>query len=84
MVLHHSVSPSSENSHSRTQTVEEGRCVDVQRHVGMRQSWILETTGDMPASCSPSQVTENENIQRNSIDIYNKQLIYGLIIYMYC
>ena len=40
-VLDHSVSRSSENSHSRTQTVEGGRCVYEQRHVGMRKSWIL-------------------------------------------
>ena len=41
-VLDHSVSQSSENSHSRTQIVEGGkRCVYEQRHVGMRQSWIL-------------------------------------------
>ena len=38
MVLDHSVSQSSENSHSRTQTVEGGKCVYEQRHVGMRQS----------------------------------------------
>ena len=41
MVLDHSVSQSSENSHSRTQTVEGRRCVYEQRHGGMRQSWIL-------------------------------------------
>ena len=42
MVLDHSVPQSSDNSHSsRTQTVEGGRCVYEQRHVGMRQSWIL-------------------------------------------
>ena len=27
----------------------------------------------MSASCSPSQATENDNIQRNSKDIYNKE-----------
>ena len=41
MVLDHSVSQPSKNSHSRTQTVEGGRCVYEQRHGGMRQSWIL-------------------------------------------
>ena len=41
MVFDLSVSQSSEISHSRTQTVEEGRSVYEQRHVGMRQSWIL-------------------------------------------
>ena len=42
MVLDHLVSQSSENSHSRTQTAVKGwRCVYEQRHVGMRQSWIL-------------------------------------------
>ena len=41
MALDHSVSQSSENSHSRTQTVEGGRCVYKQRHVGMRQRWTL-------------------------------------------
>ena len=41
MVLDHSVSQSSENSHSRTQAVDGGGCVYEQRHVGMRQSWIL-------------------------------------------
>ena len=41
MVLDHSVSQSSENSQSRIQTVEGGRCVYEQKHVGMGQSWIL-------------------------------------------
>ena len=70
MVLDHSVSQSSENSHSRTQTAEGGRCVYEQRHVGMRQSWIPVV--DMSVSCSPSQATENDNTQRNSKDVHNK------------
>ena len=41
VVLDRSVSQSSENSHSRTQTVKGGRCVYEQRHVDMRQSSIL-------------------------------------------
>ena len=42
LVLDHSVFQSSEDSHSRTQTtMEEGRCVYEQRHVGTRQSWML-------------------------------------------
>ena len=41
MVLDHSMSQSSENSHSRTQTVEGGRCAYEQKHVGMMQRWIL-------------------------------------------
>ena len=42
MVLDHSVSQSSENSHSRTQTGEGGGCVYEHRHVGMMyESWIL-------------------------------------------
>ena len=31
---------------------------------------------DMSASCSPSQATENDNMQRNSKDIYNKEKYY--------
>ena len=31
---------------------------------------------DMSASCSPSQATENDNIQRNSKDIHNKEKHY--------
>ena len=58
MVLDHLVSQSFEDSHSRTQTVEGGKCVYEQRHVAMRRSWILWQ------SSSPSQPTENENIQR--------------------
>ena len=73
MVLDYSVSQSSENSHSRTQIVEGGRCVYEQKHVDMRQSW---TAVDMSASCSPSQDTENDNLQRNSKDIYNKEKYY--------
>ena len=38
LVLDHSVSQSSKNPYSRTQTVEGGRCVNEQGHVGMRQS----------------------------------------------
>ena len=41
MVLDHSVPQSSENSHSRIQTVKGGKCVYKQNHVGMGQSWIL-------------------------------------------
>ena len=41
MVLDPSVSQSSKNSYSRTQTVEGRRCFYEQRHGGMRQSWIL-------------------------------------------
>ena len=52
MVLDHSVSQSSYNSHGRTQTVEGGRCAYEQRHVGMRQSWILWYTCQ-PAALPP-------------------------------
>ena len=31
---------------------------------------------NMSASCSPSQATENDNIHRNSKDIYNKEKYY--------
>ena len=41
IMLDHSVSQSSKNAHSRTQTVEGERCVYEQIHVGTRQSWIL-------------------------------------------
>ena len=70
MVLDHSVSQSSENSHSRTQTVEGGRCVYEQRKTCGYEA-ELDTVVDISAS-STSQV-ENDNIQRNSKDIYNKQ-----------
>ena len=52
MVLDHSVSRSSENSHSRTQRVEGGRCAYEQRYVGRRQGWILRQTCQ-PAALPP-------------------------------
>ena len=53
-----------------TQTVEGGRCVYEQRR-GYEAK--LDTVVDVSASCSPSQATaKNDNIQRNSKDIYNK------------
>ena len=52
MVLDQSVSQSSDNSYSRTQTVEGGRCVYEQRHGGMGQSWILRSTSQ-PAALPP-------------------------------
>ena len=76
MVLGHSVSQSSENLHSRTQTVEGGRCVHERRKTCGYEA-KLDIVVDMSASCSPSQATENDDIQRNSKDIYNGQLCFG-------
>ena len=68
MVLDHSMSQSSENSHSGIQTVEGGRCVYERRHGGYEAK--LDTAVAMSASCSPSQATEyDDSIQRNSKDI---------------
>ena len=73
-MLDHSVSQSSENSHSRTQTVEGGRCVYEQRHVGMKQSWIRWQTCESAAL--PPKPQKMNNILRNSKDIYNKERYY--------
>ena len=71
MVLDHSVSRPSGNAYSRTQTVKGGRCVYEQRETCGHDT-ELENTVDMSVSSSPSHATENDNIQRNSKDIYNK------------
>ena len=63
-MLSHSLSQSSENSHSKTQTVEGGRCVYEKIHVCGYEA-ELDAVVDMSASCFPCQAKKNDDKQRN-------------------